>query len=314
MLTGVQGLGVTPPSGSSPADYGCAAAVRGCIAAWLDLAQRYGFAERFYIYLCDEPALNEPAGWPDCAAAAALLRVSPWPSVRTLVTTSIDQARANGAVPYTDTLVVDVHSLADRPGQPLSGDQRPAYDGFLSRSGNQLWLYTACDQFDCGPGGGSYWKGWPGYGIDQPASQSRAMGWLAFDYGASGELYYSSASELATAWTDQYQFGGNGDGTLVYPGLPGGDPASGAPAIGGVHPIPIESMRLKRIRDGREDYEYLRLAEERGLGAEARAIVSHLLGPADAATFSTTFTQAELDQARCKLAQLLQPDLPHCVP
>jgi hypothetical protein len=319
MLTSVQGIGVTPASPSAPVDYGCAAPARGCIGAWLKLAQRFGFARRFYIYLCDEPAVNEPSGWPDCAHGAALLRRSSWPSVRKSVTTSIGAARANGAVPYTDTMVVDVHSLADRPGRPLAGDQRPAYEKFLSLPGRRLWLYTACDQYDCASGGGDYWKGWPGYGIDQPASQARAVGWLAFEYGATGELYYNAASELATPWTDQYQFGGNGDGTLFYPGLPSGDADTGAPAIGGVHPIPIESMRLKRIRDGREDYEYLRLADERGQGAEARAIVARLLSDGkpgtsatDAATYSTTFTQAELTRARCELARLLEPDLAGC--
>jgi len=42
---------------------------------------------------------------------------------------------------------------------------------------------------------------------------------------------------LTTAWTDQYRFGGNGDGTLFYPGTPD--------RVGGTDPIPIESMRMK---------------------------------------------------------------------
>ena len=46
-------------------------------------------------------------------------------------------------------------------------------------------------------------------------------------------------------------FGGNGDGTLFYPGRPA--------RIGGHTEIPIESIRLKLIRKGMEDYEYLAL-------------------------------------------------------
>jgi hypothetical protein len=52
-------------------------------------------------------------------------------------------------------------------------------------------------------------------------------------------------------WTDIRLFGGNGDGTLFYPGLPA--------RIGGHTEIPIESIRLKLIREGMEDYEYLAL-------------------------------------------------------
>ena len=57
----------------------------------------------------------------------------------------------------------------------------------------------------------------------------------------------------------QFIHGGNGDGTLFYPGTPA--------RIGGTHDIPIESVRLKRIRDGREDYELpmaLQRARKRG--------------------------------------------------
>ena len=51
-----------------------------------------------------------------------------------------------------------------------------------------------------------------------------------------------------------YLFGGNGDGTLFYPGLPD--------LIGGSTHIPVESIRLKLIREGLEDYEYLALLEK----------------------------------------------------
>ncbi len=45
--------------------------------------------------------------------------------------------------------------------------------------------------------------------------------------------------------------GGNGDGTLFYPGMPA--------RIGGKSDIPVESIRLKLIREGLEDYEYFLL-------------------------------------------------------
>ena len=61
--------------------------------------------------------------------------------------------------------------------------------------------------------------------------------------------------------------GGSGDGNLFSPGLPS--------LIGGASSIPVESVRLKSIRDGVEDNELLRIAE-RQLG---RAQVAAMIRP-----------------------------------
>ena len=59
---------------------------------------------------------------------------------------------------------------------------------------------------------------------------------------------------------------GSGDGNLLTPGTPG--------KIGGTTDIPVESVRLKSMRDGVEDYELLTMAAAR-LGREAvRARIS----------------------------------------
>jgi len=50
-------------------------------------------------------------------------------------------------------------------------------------------------------------------------------------------------------WASVYFKGGNGNGTLIYPGLPA--------QIGGNTPVPLPSIRLKHIRDGMQDFEYL---------------------------------------------------------
>ena len=57
-------------------------------------------------------------------------------------------------------------------------------------------------------------------------------------------------------WVSQFDFGGNGDGTLYYPGTPA--------KIGGTKHIPIESIRLKLLREGMEDYEYMHLLSTLG--------------------------------------------------
>jgi hypothetical protein len=95
--------------------------------------------------------------------------------------------------------------------------------------------------------------GYPSYTIDAPAVLARAMEWLSFSYGVAGELYYDTVARLDSAWKRNglCAFGGQGDGTLFYPGRPD--------VIGGTSQVPVESIRLKLVREGMEDYEYLHL-------------------------------------------------------
>ena len=78
-----------------------------------------------------------------------------------------------------------------------------------------------------------------------------------------------SYSHPEDAWTHIWLFGGNGDGTLFYPGRPR--------TIGGTSDIPIESIRLKLIRDGLEDYEYLALLSKYEGRAAAAKYVDRLV-------------------------------------
>jgi AraC-like DNA-binding protein len=313
-LTSIAALGASYAGGGEPTRYGCAAPDSRCLYRWRRLAVRHRFADRLFVYLCDEPWVDPARRWPVCKKAARGVETGPWPAARKLVTTWIQDARAHHAARLIDTITAPIEEIADKPGFARAGNQRPAYASFLRRPRRALWLYTFCDQYGCRPSRspGRYWSGWPGYAIDQPPSQARAMGWLAFDYGAGGELYYSVDGAFASAWSDTYSFGGNGGGTLFYPGLPGGEPATGAPAIGGRDPIPLESMRLKRLRDGREDYEYLRLAAKRGHRRQAMAVVRGLLGSRDVAAFSATFGQGAVGAARCRLARLIAPGVGGC--
>jgi hypothetical protein len=274
-----------------------------CLGAWRQAARRHGFGDRFFAYLCDEPAYD-PAAWAGCAATARQAD-SIWPGVPKLLTASIQSAERagggrSGALGYTNLLVAPIYQIA-AGGRSLRG----SYDSFLRQPGRELWLYTSCLSFSCNAEGADdpVYAGWPGYAIDEPASQSRAMGWLAFEYRASGELYYETAKSLPHAWQNQYFEGGNGDGNLFYPGLPQGGP--GVPAIGGSREIPIESIRLKRIRDGREDYEYLRLLEQRGEGGEAMAVVRSLFGAPGSAAQGATVSAAALESARRRLAAMI---------
>jgi len=92
--------------------------------------------------------------------------------------------------------------------------------------------------------------------IDDSPVRHRIMEWLTWKYKIGGELYFNTNEAYAkkNPWSDVYLFGGNGDGTLFYPGLPD--------VIGGSTHIPVESIRLKLIREGLEDYEYLALLKK----------------------------------------------------
>ena len=119
------------------------------------------------------------------------------------------------------------------------------------------------------------------------------MAWLAFLSGATGTLYYDTILQLATAWDDQYRYTGNGEGTLFYPGTP--------ERIGGTRPIPIESLRMKLVRDGYEDYEYLKALEDAGQGDAARRLARALFP----AAYQASRTDAEVQAARLELARLV---------
>jgi hypothetical protein len=137
-----------------------------------------------------------------------------------------------------------------------SGNQRPNYNAFLQGANNRLWWYQSCMSHGCNTVGGTYFSGWPSFMVDNTAAQNRSQGMLSWLYRVSGVLYYDIDYSLSTAWNSVYAFGGNGDGTLVYPGTPS--------VIGGTTNIPVASIRLKMIREGFEDYEYMKLVSDLG--------------------------------------------------
>ncbi|MFL5822693.1 MAG: hypothetical protein ACJ764_04555 [Solirubrobacteraceae bacterium] len=263
---------------------------------WRREAQRNGFASHAFLYACDEPN-TDPSAWRYCkhqiSAAHAV-----WPRLSALITANIRSADRFGARSAIDWLVPIVNELDDKPhASSFSGNQRPAYDGFLAQSPRKrLWFYTSCEGDGCTGDSTTdhYFTGWPGYSIDEPASEGLAMGWLAFEYRITGELYYAVDISLSHAWTNQYAFGNNGDGNLFYAGNPS--------VIGGHDPIPIESMRLKLIRDGLQDYEYLRFLATHGRARRAHEVARNLF----AAMYRTAVSDGRLQSARAQLQGLVE--------
>jgi Ca2+-binding RTX toxin-like protein len=268
-----------------------------CLATWKSVAEADGFVDRFVVYACDEPSDAPEAScrWVDAPARLNAVQAA-WPGVSRLVTTSIAAANSHGITNGTDVLSPNVNDMDGWAyctpiacNSFFEGNQRNVgpngYDSFLDpannpagTAANRLWIYSACTSAGCDTWNDTsqLWRGWPGFAIDEPAAQSRAMGWMAYLYSATGELYYHTTRELATAWNanGQDSFGLHGDGTLFYPGTVG--------RIGGSKDIPIESIRLKRIRDGYEDNELLRILSSAPINkaAEAKQIVEGIFGPA----------------------------------
>jgi hypothetical protein len=118
---------------------------------------------------------------------------------------------------------------------------------------------------------------YPNYDIDGTPVANRVMEWLTYLHGQTGELYYyidvcDGPGGASTQCGDPYRSspnplisdyyaGGWGDGTLMYPGS--------STYVGTATPIWLPSMRLKMIRDGMQDYEYLNALTNLGQGAFA---------------------------------------------
>lgn len=156
---------------------------------------------------------------------------------------------------------------------PLTGNYDPDWCNKFVKEGDQVWWYICCHPL----------HPYPNYFVDYPAIDPRILSWMNWKYQVPGILYYMTnlwSSNRANegkglhphndpearkaiaagkrwpevSWNTHTCAGFNGDGHLLYPG-PDGKPYS--------------SIRLVSIRDGIEDYEYLRILDELVRKAEA---------------------------------------------
>ena len=104
------------------------------------------------------------------------------------------------------------------------------------RRGNEMWFYTV-GIFQAGA--------YMNKTVDVPLIQSRTLHWLNYRFGLTGYLHWGFNS-----WTDDpFEAPGQhrGDGWHVYP------------KKGGL----LDSLRWEQMRNGIQDYECLRLLEEK---------------------------------------------------
>jgi len=266
------------------------------LARWTDHFRDQGWLDRTSAYFCDEPPNG--CSWSETQSRADLIQAAA-PDLATLLTTDIANATAHDLLDRVDILVAIVESMENRDMASVRGD----YDGWLAQPGKQLWWYQSCDEHEsCSNGSpGPATATWPSYMVDASPMRNRVFQWLAYLYDIHGELYYaadycweaSCGSGTNDPWVSQYAFGGNGDGTLFYPGTPD--------KIGGTTPVPVPSIRLLLLRDGMEDYEYLHALDAAGEPAAARAAATSFID----STYSFDDTPAGLIAARKSLGDAL---------
>jgi len=139
--------------------------------------------------------------------------------------------------------------------------------------------------------GGNQWSelnGQVDYSVDADAMYNRLVSFYQYKVRTTGSFFWAvsdlnvggAADPYFSIWSSEYV--SNADGHLLYPGIAtrsgrtwntfGG--GGHTPAIGGTHDIPIASMRWKYIRDGQEDLEYFKLAEEQNDRNTVLAVVN----------------------------------------
>jgi hypothetical protein len=236
------------------------------------LASR-GWMERAYLY---PPFTDEPS------SASAYQRIRDY------------AAMVHGANPNLQVLATE-HHLTDASQIDSAIDIWVThFQGFnqsraqtRQAAGKQQWVY----QNDAW--GGSY-MGWM---VDYPILNYRVPHWVNWLTRVDGLLYWSMTAwgSISDPWTQTgtYSYGGmtmNGDGSLFYPGN----------AVG--YQGPIASARLKVLRDGMEDYEYLRL-----LAQVAGASTADSMAKSVATSYSNwNKSAANLQTNREAIAQRIQ--------
>ncbi len=280
------------------------------MSQWASFAKTNGWFGRTYHYARpDEPGSA-------CANWTPIIDQGTWahsvdPAFRVMVTGAVadyDACNAGSAVNILDPAVdlVDV-----KPTGTPAGNHRPDYDAFLaSNPSNAMWMYQSCDSHDCGSTTNTYAVNWPNFMVDATGVQNRAEPWMHFIYAAPGMLYWDVANKLPSAWSNDgiWDYTGQGDGTLVYPGTPATVANGSSYAIGGVSHIPIASLRLKMIREGLEDYEYLTMCKAVN-AAKAMSIAQGVFANMYSANNYPNATPAafaqNVDEARLQLAQCI---------
>jgi hypothetical protein len=209
-----------------------------------DYLERHGWAERAFVYMIDEP--ETASQYQEIREFAALVHEA-HPNLRFLVT---EQPTPDD--PSFGTLDGSVDIWV-----PPFSRYDPDAASLHQARGEEMWSYTALWQ--C--------SGCPTWLLDYPLIHYRVPAWISWTSRLQGLLYWSTTYWPDDPWINPVGWRYPGDGILFYPGKPIGFDG------------PVASVRLKAIRDGMEDYEYLQLLARLDGPAHpdaiARTVASH---------------------------------------
>jgi hypothetical protein len=235
--------------------------------AWMTFLGKTFPSVLTFLYLPDEPY---PAQYPEVRRIAENVKSNPGPG---------------GRLPtfLTKRIVPDFDDLVDIWCVPPQAFDIPKADA-ERKKGHQVWFYN-----------GGRPQG-PTLTIDSPATDARAVGWIAFKVGADGYFYWhgvhwrhnrqKAGERNQDVWANPITFDNrgqpgkpvgdqgfiNGDGVLLYPGEEKLHPEEDRGLAG-----PCSSVRLANLRRGLQDHLYLTLARERGLDAAVHAALQSVV-------------------------------------
>lgn len=142
----------------------------------------------------------------------------------------------------------------------------------------EIWMYVCI----------SAQKPYPNiWAIDYPGIDHRILFWQCFKYDVEGFLYWCVNYWEKNPWKDTQTYpGGNGDGSLLYPGEEG----------------PINSIRWEIIREGIQDYDYLSLLKAKIGEEKAKRFLEGIVEDL------TRYTQdpQKLEQRRIEVGKMLE--------
>lgn len=236
---------------------------------WYEYLKQNGWEKSNYIYILDEP--NDEKAYQLVRERAALVHEAN-KGLRVLCTEqTITSNPAWGTLVGAVDIWVPLWTLHDEK----SAAERLA-------AGDELWSYTALCQ---SKKEALFWQ------IDFPVLNYRVPLWVNWRYRMTGLLYWSMVhwKDVKDVWTEpltcykRY----NGEGSLFYPGTDAGFDG------------PVASIRLKNIREGMEDSEYMQILSELG----ERSFVDQVVRTIAQSWFDWEKDPAKLYAARARLAE-----------
>jgi len=268
------------------------------LAALDDLLIAEGWMPKAYLVLSEEAQNTEPLNAAANAAGTSISNVNP--DYKKIATRSYLSAYTN-----IDVWAPGIYSFNYTP--------RSAYNTEIEK-GKQLWTYRSCMSKGCNITGNSTYNKWPSDMVDATLPNLRGYYWLIFDNDVYGDLYYQvvdgyrywhsifSSPSPYDPWDSMFDFGGDGDGTHFFPGRPD--------KIGGSTHIPIETLRLKAIRMGLEDYEIFKYASDQCYKSYVKQQIESAVGTGKYYYTSPQPSNASMETARNNILSLFSQSPP----